>query len=126
VRLNFDLLTSFSLLPLQLVSMGGIALSAVSGAFVVFLAIRRLVLGPEAEGLFTLFGIAFFLLGILLFSVGLLGEYVGRIYQQVRHRPRYLLEAVLEAREPPAPHSGDDTIARSDATHAPSVAPPSR
>ncbi len=57
---------------------------------------RRLILGPEAEGLFTLFGIAFFLIGIALFGIGLLGEYVGRIYQQVRQRPRYLVEAMLE------------------------------
>ena len=99
IRLNFDLLTGFSLMPLQLVSMAGIVLSLLSALFVVFLAIRRLVVGPEAEGLFTLFGIAFFLLGILLFAVGLLGEYVGRIYQQVRHRPRYLVQAVLEADE---------------------------
>ncbi len=106
IRLNFDLMTGFSLLPLQMVSMGGMALSLISALFVIFLAVRRLVVGPEAEGLFTLFGIAFFLLGILLFSVGLLGEYIGRIYQQVRHRPRYLVQAVLEqggammAREP--------------------------
>jgi len=97
VRLNFDLLTGFSVVPLQLVSMAGMVLSLLSALFVVFLAIRRLIVGPEAEGLFTLFGIAFFLLGILLFAVGLLGEYVGRIYQQVRHRPRYLIQAVLEA-----------------------------
>lgn len=96
IRLNFDLMTGFSLAPLQLVSMGGIALSIASALFVVYLAIRRLVVGPEAEGLFTLFGIAFFLLGILLFSVGLLGEYVGRIFQQVRRRPRYLIQAMLE------------------------------
>ena len=64
--------------------------------FVIFLAIRRLVVGPEAEGLFTLFGIAFFLIGITLFGIGLLGEYVGRIYMQVRERPRYLIQAVLE------------------------------
>jgi undecaprenyl-phosphate 4-deoxy-4-formamido-L-arabinose transferase len=38
----------------------------------------------------------FFLTGIVLFGVGLVGEYVGRIYQQVRHRPRYLVQAVLE------------------------------
>jgi undecaprenyl-phosphate 4-deoxy-4-formamido-L-arabinose transferase len=63
---------------------------------VVFLAIRRLVVGPEAEGLFTLFGIAFFLIGITLFGIGLLGEYVGRIYEQVRSRPRYMIEGILE------------------------------
>jgi undecaprenyl-phosphate 4-deoxy-4-formamido-L-arabinose transferase len=96
IRLNFDLTTGFSVVPLQMVSMAGIVLSLLSALFVVYLAIRRLVVGPEAEGLFTLFGIAFFLLGILLFAVGLLGEYVGRIYQQVRHRPRYLIQAILD------------------------------
>jgi undecaprenyl-phosphate 4-deoxy-4-formamido-L-arabinose transferase len=97
MRLNFDLLTGFSVLPLQLVSMAGMALSVMSAMFVVLLALRRIFVGPEAEGLFTLFGIAFFMLGILLFAVGLLGEYVGRIYQQVRHRPRYLVQAILES-----------------------------
>lgn len=96
IRLNFDLMTGFSLVPLQMFSMLGIAISVLSGFFVVFLALRRLIVGPEAEGLFTLFAIAFFLIGITLFGIGLLGEYVGRIYQQVRHRPRYLVEAVLE------------------------------
>jgi undecaprenyl-phosphate 4-deoxy-4-formamido-L-arabinose transferase len=38
----------------------------------------------------------FFLTGIVLFGVGLVGEYVGRIYQQVRDRPRYIIRAVLE------------------------------
>jgi len=61
------------------------------------LAVRRLIVGPEAEGVFTLFGIVFFLLGIALFGIGLLGEYVGRIAQQVRQRPRYIIGAVLEA-----------------------------
>jgi undecaprenyl-phosphate 4-deoxy-4-formamido-L-arabinose transferase len=99
IRLNFDLMTGFSLVPLQLFSMLGIAISVLSGFFVVFLLIRRLMIGPEAEGLFTLFAIAFFLIGITLFGIGLLGEYIGRIYQQVRHRPRYLVEAILEKRD---------------------------
>ena len=99
IRLNFDLMTGFSLVPLQLFSMLGIAISVLSGFFVVFLFIRRLMIGPEAEGLFTLFAIAFFLIGITLFGIGLLGEYIGRIYQQVRHRPRYLVEAILEKRD---------------------------
>ncbi len=98
IRLNFDLMTGFSVVPLQMFSMLGIAISLLSAFFVVFLLVRRLIVGPEAEGLFTLFAIAFFLIGITLFGIGLLGEYVGRIYQQVRHRPRYLVEAILEGR----------------------------
>jgi undecaprenyl-phosphate 4-deoxy-4-formamido-L-arabinose transferase len=77
-------------------SMIGIGVSIFSALFVVFLVVRRLLIGPEAEGLFTLFAIAFFLIGITLFGIGLLGEYVGRIYQEVRHRPRYLIQAILE------------------------------
>jgi undecaprenyl-phosphate 4-deoxy-4-formamido-L-arabinose transferase len=99
VRLNFDLVTGFSVMPLQLFSLSGIVISLVSIVFVIFLAVRRLIVGPEAEGLFTLFGIAFFLIGITLFGIGLLGEYVGRIYEQVRQRPRYVVQAVLEKKE---------------------------
>ena len=97
VRLNFDLMTAFSVVPLQMFSLVGIVIATLSFFFVAYLAIRRVFLvGPEAEGLFTLFGIAFFLIGVTLFGIGLLGEYVGRIYQQVRSRPRYLIAAVLE------------------------------
>ena len=99
IRLNFDLMTGFSLVPLQMFSMLGMTISLLSGFFVAFLLLRRLIVGPEAEGLFTLFAIAFFLIGLTLFGIGLLGEYIGRIYQQVRHRPRYLIEAVLEKQD---------------------------
>ncbi len=101
IRLNFDLMTGFSLVPLQWFSMAGIAISLLSALFVVFLAVRRLIVGPEAEGLFTLFGLVFFLIGILLFGVGLIGEYVGRVYLQVRHRPRYIVGAILDPVAPP-------------------------
>jgi len=96
IRLNFDLMTGFSLVPLQWFSMLGILVSFGSAALFVLLIVRRLVVGPEAEGLFTLFALAFFLIGLALFGIGLLGEYIGRVYQQVRHRPRYLVEAILE------------------------------
>ena len=96
VRLNFDLITGFSVVPLQLFSMVGMAVATLSALLVAYLFIRRIIIGPEAEGLFTLFGIVFFLIGVALFGIGLLGEYVGRIYAQVRERPRYLVQAVLE------------------------------
>src|SRR5262252_5737713 len=76
--------------------MSGIVIALLSIAFVIYLAIRRLVVGPEAEGVFTLFGIAFFLIGVALIGLGVVGEYVGRIYEQVRQRPRYTVAAVLE------------------------------
>lgn len=99
MRLNFDLMTGFSTAPMQWFSGFGIGISILSVLFVVFLAIRRLVVGPEAEGVFTLFAIAFFLIGVALFGVGLIGEYVSRIYDEVRHRPRYIVGNVLERDE---------------------------
>jgi undecaprenyl-phosphate 4-deoxy-4-formamido-L-arabinose transferase len=96
VRLNFDLITGFSVVPLQLFSMVGMAVSLLSALLFLVLLVRRIFVGSEAEGLFTLFSLAFLLIGVALFGIGLLGEYVGRIYAQVRERPRYLVEAVLE------------------------------
>jgi undecaprenyl-phosphate 4-deoxy-4-formamido-L-arabinose transferase len=99
IRLNFDLMTGFSLAPLQFFSMAGAAIALVSLLLVAVLFVRRLIVGPEAEGVFTLFGIAFFLIGVTLFGLGVVGEYVGRIYEQVRQRPRFTVAAVLESDE---------------------------
>ncbi len=96
IRLNFDLMTGFSVAPLQIFSITGMAIAALSLILVVVLALRRLIQGPEVEGVFTLFGIVFFLIGVLLMGVGVVGEYVGRIYEQVRQRPRYTVAALLE------------------------------
>jgi undecaprenyl-phosphate 4-deoxy-4-formamido-L-arabinose transferase len=54
--------------------------------------VRRLLIGPEGEGTFTLFGVLFFFIGIQIFALGVIGEYVGRIYQEVRRRPRYIIK----------------------------------
>jgi undecaprenyl-phosphate 4-deoxy-4-formamido-L-arabinose transferase len=106
IRLNFDLITGFSVVPLQLFSMVGMAVSTLSALLVIYLFVRRIILGPEAEGVFTLFGVVFFFIGLALFGIGLLGEYVGRIYAQVRERPRYIIEGVLEA--PDSEYERDD------------------
>ena len=99
IRLNFDLITGFSLVPLQLFSMFGMVVSAAALATYFIVIVNRLVLAGWREGFATLWDrdiLAFFLLGMVLFGLGLVGEYVGRIYQQVRERPRYTIQAVLE------------------------------
>jgi undecaprenyl-phosphate 4-deoxy-4-formamido-L-arabinose transferase len=101
IRLNFDLMTGFSVVPLQLFSMLGMGIAGLSGLLVLLLIARRLIIGPEVEGVFTLFAIVFLLVGLALFGIGLIGEYVGRTYEQVRGRPRYIIAAVLEAEPMP-------------------------
>lgn len=95
LRLNFDLMTNFSLLPIQFISMLGVVIATLGLIFAAFLLVRRFVIGPEGEGVFTLFGILFFFIGILIFALGVIGEYVGRIYQEVRRRPRFIIKKEL-------------------------------
>jgi undecaprenyl-phosphate 4-deoxy-4-formamido-L-arabinose transferase len=62
------------------------------------LAYRRLFLGAEVDGVFTLFGILFFLLSVAMVGIGLIGEYVGRTYQVVRARQKYHVKEMLETK----------------------------
>jgi undecaprenyl-phosphate 4-deoxy-4-formamido-L-arabinose transferase len=103
LRLNFDLVTGFSLVPLQLFSLLGMLVAIASVLlYLVVLSLRLLGGGswPSLwEALWDRDVLVFFLLGIVLFGLGLVGEYVGRIYEQVRGRPRYVVGAVLEKRD---------------------------
>ncbi len=101
VRLNFDLMTGFSLVPLQLFGPLGFVTALLGVGFGAFLLVRRIVIGSEVEGVFTLFALAFMVMGVIMAGVGMVGEYVGRIYQQVRGRPRFLVRRVHGAKEEP-------------------------
>jgi undecaprenyl-phosphate 4-deoxy-4-formamido-L-arabinose transferase len=100
VRLNFDLMTGFSVVPLQIFTLFGFFVAAGGVGFGVFLLIRRLIVGAEVEGVFTLFAILFTVVGVLLAGLGVVGEYIGRIYQEVRRRPRFSVRREYGA--PPA------------------------
>lgn len=102
LRLNFDLMTGFSSVPIQVFGMLGTVVAAGGIAFGLFLFVRRLIVGSEVEGVFTLFAILFTLLGIAMAGLGIVGEYVGRIYEQVRGRPRFSVRRAygLRAGEP--------------------------
>ena len=99
IRLNFDLITGFSLAPLQYFTMFAGLCSAGSFVLVLVLAYMRIFLHDDTNGVFTLFGILFFLLSVTMVGIGLIGEYVGRTYQVVRARQRYFVKEILEAKE---------------------------
>jgi undecaprenyl-phosphate 4-deoxy-4-formamido-L-arabinose transferase len=101
-RLQFDLMTSFSVLPLRATMGIGVVMSIVSILIALVLIAGRLIWGQQwaVSGVFTLFALVFFFLGVQLFAIGLLGEYVGRIYQEVRDRPRYVIRQVIRGSEP--------------------------
>lgn len=101
LRLNFDLVTGFSLAPLQVFSLIGFLLALGAMGMVGFQVIHRLVRGAAAEGVFpsVMDAVLLFVSGLVLFGIGLLGEYIGRIYQEVLRRPRFLISSVLEKPE---------------------------
>jgi undecaprenyl-phosphate 4-deoxy-4-formamido-L-arabinose transferase len=103
LRLNFDLVTGFSIVPLQVFSLLGMLVAVLSVLTYIGVIIQRWITADTiSEGLLALWDrdiLQFFLTGLVLFGLGLLGEYIGRIYQQVRSRPRFLIQAILERLE---------------------------
>lgn len=94
LRLNLDLMMGFTPIPLRLVSVTGMVIAAVGLLFSLFLVIRRFVIGPEVEGVFTLFAGLYFFVGVQIMAVGLIGEYMARTYDEVRGRPRFIIRHV--------------------------------
>jgi len=95
LRLNFDLMTGFSNLPIHLVGFMGVTIAFLGLLFGFLLLLRRIFVGPEVEGVFTLFAILFVFVGLNTLGLALIGEYVGRIYREVRGRPRFVIRQTL-------------------------------
>lgn len=101
INLQFDLLTSMTTFPLRALSVIGVILSGLGFGLGIFILIMRLLYGPEwaVGGVFTLFALLFIFIGMQFLGMGLLGEYIGRIYYDVRGRPRYVISH-LEGKGP--------------------------
>jgi undecaprenyl-phosphate 4-deoxy-4-formamido-L-arabinose transferase len=101
IMLQFDLMTSFSLWPLRFTMVFGVVMSIAALGAAFTLVLGRLIFGHEwaVSGVFTLFAVLFVFVGAILFAIGLLGEYVGRIYMEVRHRPRYVIRKVISRQD---------------------------
>lgn len=96
IRVTFDLMTSFSLVPLQVFTLFGFLVALCSGLLVFYILGRRLFFGPEVEGVFTLFAILYFLIGVLLVGIGIIGEYLGHTFQAASKRRGFQIRRVLK------------------------------
>lgn len=96
ISLQFDLVTSFSEFPLKFMLYMGLCLAFLGIAFGIILTVARLSFGAAwaAEGVFTLFAALFFFIGAQFLALGVMGEYVGRIYREVKKRPPYTIRRV--------------------------------
>ena len=98
INLQFDLLTCMTTFPLRLLTWVGVMISILSVAFGATLLTLRLVFGPEwaVGGVFTLFAVLFFFVGVQFVAMGLLGEYLARVHNDVRGRPRYFIDSIYD------------------------------
>jgi undecaprenyl-phosphate 4-deoxy-4-formamido-L-arabinose transferase len=97
INLQFDLVTGFSFLPLRLMTYFGGAVAFGAFALGIYILVMRILHGDAwtQAGVFTLFAVLFLMVGMLFASLGVLGEYVGRIYGEVRQRPRYVVRRTI-------------------------------
>ncbi len=113
INLQFDLFTSTTTFPLRVLNIIGVILSGFGFGLGILILIMRLMHGPEwaASGVFTLFALLFIFVGAQFLGMGLLGEYVGRIYYDVRERPRYVVSHIIGKSHLTRKDIGDDCIA---------------
>jgi undecaprenyl-phosphate 4-deoxy-4-formamido-L-arabinose transferase len=100
MMIYFDLITGYSSIPIQMISIFGLITSFFGFAFGFFLLIRRLILGPDvSQGVFTLMAILFLFMGLLFLVLGLIGEYISRIYLEIRKRPKFRMKEIYSSKK---------------------------
>jgi len=103
VNLMYDLVTCLTTTPLRILSIFGSAVAVGGFLIALFLVVMRLIFGAHwgADGVFMLFALLFIFIGAQFIGMGLLGEYIGRIYIDVRARPRYFIQKTVGTRRFP-------------------------
>jgi glycosyltransferase involved in cell wall biosynthesis len=115
VKLAVDAITNFSYLPLQLASYFGFAVAGISLIAIVAVIVLRLFVGRELTGQATTLVSVLFIGGIQLICLGVIGEYLGRIYDEVKQRPLYIVDDLIGLDEPPSGFEGTKSLVGSGA-----------
>ncbi len=113
LSLQLDLMTSLSLAPLRFLFFAGSVIAVLGISFGLLLILLRLIFGPDwaAQGTFTLFAVLFILIGGQFIAFGLLGEYIGRIFKEIRGHPSYVIREIYRGRPE------DSQINKTDGSH---------
>lgn len=92
VNLAIDGITSFTTAPLRISSFLGIVVSLFAFIYIVYLVLRTLLFGTDLAGYPSMMAVILFLGGVQLLSLGIIGEYIGRIFNETKQRPLYLID----------------------------------
>ena len=95
LSLALDAVTSFSVVPLRLITLTGFIVFALSSIMVVYTLWVRLFTNQAIPGWTSTTLPIYFLGGIQILCLGVIGEYIGKVYQEVKNRPRYIIEKVI-------------------------------
>lgn len=98
ISLAFDGITSLSIKPIRIITSFGFAVAIISFAFIIYSIIAKF-LGNTVTGWTSTIAVICFVSGVQLICMGVLGEYIGKIYMEVKHRPRYIISERTEESE---------------------------
>jgi glycosyltransferase involved in cell wall biosynthesis len=99
-NLALEGITSFSTVPLRLWTYVGSCISLISLLYAAYLILDKLIFGSDLPGYPSLMTAVLFLGGVQLIGIGVLGEYIGRIYLETKHRPRYVIKEMIRGGQP--------------------------
>ena len=88
-------ITSFSNVPLRIWSFVGFAIALLSFAIATWICVKTLIFGVDVPGYASIMVAIFFFCGVQLFSIGVLGEYIAKIFNEVKRRPKYIVDQKL-------------------------------
>jgi glycosyltransferase involved in cell wall biosynthesis len=100
VNLALDGITSFTTAPLRVSTYIGVAVSFATFVYLVYLVIRTIFFGTDLAGYPSMMAVILFLGGVQLLSLGIIGEYIGRIFNETKQRPLYLIEEYHNGKAP--------------------------
>ncbi len=100
VELAIDGITSFTTAPLRISTYAGIVVSVLAFLYLLFLVIRTIFFGINLAGYPSTMAVILFLGGVQLLSLGIIGEYIGRIFNETKQRPLYLVEEYHNGKVP--------------------------